>query len=282
METEIVFSDGLLTALTILFAVCILVPVMYYIWNVYRKRMNHVAMLAGLVVFFFFGYWVSGVLLAQIAPESRIAEQGAGLYALLRALCVAVSEIGGTWLALAFLKRSHSGIAVPIGFGLGFRLFDFLFLGAMNSLLRLSNAMTANREGIGTLIDAAGADHAEALRLQLQVLAESDPKMYWMSAIDYICLFVLSVALARILWYGLEDGKLPADKRLIGLAFLLRFACEFMLAMYKAGGSYKLCAAIYYVLVAGTLCIAYALSRRYDDPEKTGGNHLRARAPRKR
>ena len=282
METELVFSDALVTALTILFAVCILVPAMYYVWNVYKKKLNHPAMLAGLAAFFFFGYWLSGVLLAQLAPESRIAELGAGGYALRRALCVSVSEIGGMLLALSLLKKRSGGIGVPIGFGLGFRLFDLLFLGAMNALLRLSNAMTVNRDGLETVLEAAGADQAEALELQLRALAETAPKLYWMSAVDYICMFVLSAALARILWFAVADGRLPADRRLIVPAFLLRFLCELLLALYAAGGSYRLCAALYYVLVAGTVCLTHALSRHYGGAEQVGGDHLKARPPRKR
>ena len=68
MDTELVFSDSLMAAMTVLFAVCVLVPTMYYVWNVYRKRFNHVAMLAGLACFFIFGFLLSENLLRLLAP----------------------------------------------------------------------------------------------------------------------------------------------------------------------------------------------------------------------
>lgn len=282
MEPELVFSDGLVTALGVLFAVCLLMPVMYYVWSVYRKKLNHAALLGGLAAFFLFGYLISGVLLGALAPESRLAELGMWRYALGRALSVAVAEAGGMWLALWFLHRQYATVRVPIGFGLGFRLFDLLYLGAFNAMFRLANALTVNKEGLQVLLDNVEAEAAPALELQLRALAASSPKLYLMSAVDYVCMFALSVALSRILWYTLEGGKLSADKRLLVPAFLLRFFAELMLALDRAGGNYQVCAAIYYVLVAAAVCLAYYLSRQRDDPEVLREDRLKARQLRRR
>ena len=279
MDSELVFSGELITALTVLFAVCILLPTMYYVWYVYRKRFNHIALLGGLAAFFLMGFLVSENLLRLLAPAA-----GAGMwtYSLLRAFIAALCDVGGFALGLWFLKKQHSTIRVPISFGLGYRLFEMLYLGALNTVLRLTSAMTVNREGLQALLDTVTEEQAPAMRLQLQSLAESAPGMYWMSTVDYICRFVLTVALVRLVWYAFEGGREPKDKRMIGIAFIIDFLCELMLALHAAGASYHLCAGIYYVLVAGTVCLAYYVARRRDDPQQLTADHLTGRNIRKR
>ena len=279
MDSELVFSGELITALTVLFAVCILLPTMYYVWYVYRKRFNHIALLGGLAAFFLMGFLVSENLLRLLAPAA-----GAGMwtYATLRAFIAALCDVGGFVLGLWFLKKQHSTIRVPISFGLGYRLFEMLYLGAMNTVLRLTSAMTVNREGLQALLDTVTEEQAPAMKLQLQSLAESAPGMYWISTVDYICRFVLTVALVRLIWYAFEGGREPEDKRLIAAAFGIDFLCELMLALHAAGASYHLCAGIYYVLVAGTVCLAYYVAHRRDDPQQLTADHLQGRNIRKR
>jgi len=282
LSMELTFPSNLIAALTILFAVCILVPTMYYVWNVYKKKLSHTAIIGGLCCFFLFGYWFSGLLLGSLAPESRMQEMGMWSYSLIRALCVSISEIGGMTLLLWFLHRSQRTIRVPIGFCLGFRLFDFFYLGAMNTVIRLSYAMTVNQDGVDAVLSQVDAEQVPALRLQMEALAESSPATYWMSAVDYICMFALSAALSRLIWYALEGGKKPEDKRMIPLCFALRFLCEAMLALDASGGSYRLCAAVYYVLVAGSVCLAFYVSRQRDDPELLHAEHLKERVIKRR
>ncbi len=280
MDSELVFSGELITALTVLFAVCLLLPAMYYAWFVYRKRFNHVALLGGLAAFFLFGFLISENLLRLLAPAA-----GAGMwtYSVLRAFCIALCEVGGFVLGLWFLKRQqHSTIRVPIGFGLGFRLFELLYLGALNTLLRLSTAMTVNRDGLQSVLEAVPEEQAPALELQLRNLAESGAGTYWMGAVDYICRFVLTVALVRLVWYAFEGGREAEDRRLIAAAFGIDFLCELMLALHASGASYHLCAAVYYVLVAGSVCLAYYVARRRDDPQQIAADHLSGRGIRKR
>lgn len=279
MESKLVFPGGLITAMTVLFAVCILLPTMYYVWYVYRKRFNHIALLGGLAAFFLFGFLLAENLLRLLGPA---AGAGKWTYALLRGFCLALCDVGAYALGLWFLKKQHSTIRVPISFGLGYRLFEMLYLGALNVLLRLTSAMTVNRDGLQSLLDTVTEEQAPALRLQLMNLAETSPGIFWMSTVDYICRFVLTVALVRLVWYAFEGGREPADKRLIGVAFLIDFLCELMLALHAAGASYHVCAAIYYVLTAGTICLAYYVSHRRDDPQQLTADHLSNRNIRKR
>ncbi len=279
MDSGFVFSTGLVTALTVLFAVCLLLPALYYMWYVYRKRFNHIALVGGLAAFFLFGFLISENLLRLLAPA---AGAGRWTYALLRALIAAACDVGGYTLGLWFLKKQHSTIRVPISFGLGYRLFELLYLGALNTVLRLSTAMTVNREGLQAVLDSVAEEQVPAMELQLRNLAESAPGMFWMSTVDFICRFVLTVALVRLIWYAFEGGRKPEDKKLIAAAFGVDFLCELMLALHAAGASYHLCAAIYYVLTAGAVCLAYTASRQRDDPQQLAADHLKGRTVRRR
>ncbi len=277
MEPESVFSGGLITAMTVLFAVCLLLPAMYYAWYVYRRRFNHIALVGGLAAFFLFGFLISENLL-------RLLPAGGSMwsYGLLRALCIALCDVGGYTLGLWFMKRQHSTIRVPVSFGLGYRLFEMLYLGALNTMLRLSAAMTANRDGLDAVLEGVAEEQVPALRLQLMNLAETAPGVYWMSAVDFVCRFVLTVALVRLIWYAFEGGREPEDKRLIAAAFGVDFLCELMLALHAAGASYHVCAASYYVLTAAAVCLTYTAARRRDDPQKLSADHLAGRNIRRR
>jgi len=284
LESELVYSGGLLTALTVLFAVCILVPVMFYVWTVYRRRMNHVAILAGVAAFFLFGYLLAENLLRLLAPTGSYAAMGMWPYALVRALSVAVSEVLGITAGLWFLHRQgHTTLRVPNGLGLGFRLFEMFYLGAVSALIRLVYVMSVNRDGLAAVLAEVDETQRTALELQLRSLAEGSVGNYWMSAVDYICRFIVPVVLARLIWYAFEGGREQEDRRFVAIAFGLDFACELMLALHDAGGSYHLCAAIYYVIVAGMVCLLYAVSKRRDDPRMIHADHLKDRnIPRRR
>ena len=98
------FSPDLIAALTVMFAVCLLMPAMYYAWYVYRRRFNHIALVGGLAAFFIFGFLISESLLRLLSSAS-----GAGMwpYSILRAACIALCDAGGWALGLWFLKKQH-------------------------------------------------------------------------------------------------------------------------------------------------------------------------------
>ena len=283
MESAFLFPDGLISALWLLLAVCILLPALYYVWMIYKKSFDHIAMLAGIASFFMFGYLVSGILLGNFAPQKLADAYGSTLYASMRALCVTVSEVGGFWLALFILKRERPGVNTAIGFGLGYRLFDLLYLGAFNALFRLANALSVNQDGLQSVLANVDESAAPALEEQLRILAQTSPKIYIMSSVDYLCMFVISVCLARLIWYGMEGGKLAADKRLIALSAGFRLVSEWILAKYQSlGEKYSVYAGIYYVLVAALICFTYWQSKRRDDPEMIRAAHLKAKLRKKR
>lgn len=288
MDTQtLVFSQPLITALSFLFCFCMLAPALYYVWFVYRRKLDHTGLLGGLAAFFLFGYLITGLLLGILVPESRKGSMTPWSFALLRSLITAVAEVGGIWLCLWFLRRGRSEarrtVRVPIGFGLGYRLFDLLYLGAFNALFRLLNALSVNRDGLETVLEGVEADAAPALEEQLRLLAASAPRMYWLSAVDYLCMLVISVCVARLLWYSMEGGLKPADKRYLPLVFAVRLVGECLLALYQSGGgSFLACAGSYYVLTAALACFTWYQSSQRDSKELLHDEHLKSRIRRKR
>ena len=287
MDSTLVFPEPLITALSFLFCFCMLVPALYYVWFVYRRKLDHSGLIGGLAAFFLFGYLITGVLLGALAPEARLESMGAFGYSILRALITAAVEVGGSWGVLTFLRRGRPAekrtVRLPIGFGLGYRLFDLLYLGAFNALFRLLNAMSVNRDGLSTILEGVDAASAPALEEQLRILAASSPQMYWLSAVDYFCLLVISVCVARLLWYSMEGGLKPADIRFLPLVFAVRLAGEFLLAMYQSGGGgFLACAGTYYVLTAALACFTWYQSAQRDSKELLHDEHLKARIRRRR
>ena len=288
MDTQtLVFSQPLITALSFLFCFCMLAPALYYVWFVYRRSLDHTGLLGGLAAFFLFGYLITGLLLGMIAPESRKESLGPWVYALLRGLVSAAMEVGGVWLSLWFLRRGRSEarrtVRIPIGFGLGYRLFDLLYLGAFNALFRLLNALSVNRDGLETVLEGVEAEAAPALEAQLRLLAESAPRMYWIGVVDYLCMLVISVCAARLLWYSIEGGLKPADIRYLPLVLAVRLAGETLLALYQSGGgSFLACAGTYYVLTAALACFTWYQSSQRDSKELLHDEHLKSRMKPKR
>ena len=273
MDTGFSFSGELLGALTVLFAVCILVPVMYYVWNVYRRRLSHIAILGGLAAFFLFGFVLSQGLLRSLAPASA-QESGPWGYALLSAAVSAACDVGGIFLGLLLLHRQQGTIRVPTGFGLGYRVFEMFYLGGMNAFIRLSYVMNVNNDGLEAVLQQVEEGQRASLELLLRNLGESSVGIFWLSAVDYAVRFALTAALTRLLWYAVEGGRKPADKRFLALAFGLDLFCELMLSLKAAGASYVLCASVYYVLAALALCLSYYAARQRDDPEALRGDRL--------
>ena len=107
--------------------------------------------------------------------------------------------------------------------------------------------------------------------------------MYWLSAVDYLCLLVLSVCAARLLWYSMEGGLKPANLRFLPLVFAVRLVGESLLALYQSGGgSFAVCAGIYYVLTAALACFTWYESGQRDSKELLHDEHLKSRIRPKR
>jgi uncharacterized membrane protein YhfC len=89
-----------------------------------------------------------GFLLGTFAPDSAAAKMGPAAYSVSRAFLTAVSEAGGIWATLYFLSKRYSSVKVSNGLGLGFKLFDLLIIGGINSFTRLSLMLAVNKDGL--------------------------------------------------------------------------------------------------------------------------------------
>ncbi len=284
MDT-LVFSSDIVGALFILLFTCIMLPVLYYIWTAYRRSINHWAILAGLAAFYVFGYMLSGIFLRAFAPESIAQKAGLAPYALVRAFWISVAEAGGLWVTLFLLSRRFGTARVPTGLGLGFQLFNLIYLGGINSFIRLGYAMSVNKEGLETVLGAVEPKYASEFEAALRSLAETEPYVFIMSAVDYAAMFALTAAVARILWYSIDGGSKggKASPPLLLAGFGLRLAAGIPLALYQAGaGGYKICAAVSYAVTAFAVALAVWLSRDREDAELIRAERLKPRPGRRR
>ena len=271
------FSNAFVTVSFLFLFCCLMCPVLYYIYFVYKKRFNHLAMLGGIAAFLMFGYLLTSLLLGSVIPTSLRDQMGEVPYALVRTLLIGICEAGGMYITLRLLSSRYPGNTTPISFGLGYTLINMLLVGGVNGFMRLSQAMAVNDNGLDAVLDTVDASQREALRATLTELSELPIGRYAMEVAEFVCFFLISVAIARIVWYAIDGGKLPASNRFLGLGILLRFAAE--LAYYMVGRveNYVMAEVIYYIVTLVIVAVAVLLSIQRDDKEKVRAGPLNRR-----
>lgn len=276
-NSEFMFSQSLVNGMLTVVVVCILLPVFYLIFYTFKKKIHIPSALLGVAGFLVFGYLLAGLLLGNIAPQSSAAD-GPVLYAVLRSICVAAAEAGGAFIAMHLLRSRYDDISTPISYAFGYPLIDMLLVGGANSFVRLGEAYTVNAKGLDEVLASVEGEAVEVLRQELFTLAETEPYMYFLSAVDYICIFCLVVAVCRIMWYAVhETGK---NRIVIAAAgILFKLAAEFPVALYQGGGTenYIFCEVIRYGVTL--LCVGFAvlLHFKYDGREKVSAGPLNRR-----
>ncbi len=276
-DNEFMFSQALVNGMLTVVVVCILLPVFYLIFYTFKKKINLVSVVLGILGFFVFGYLLSGLLLGNIAPKDSAADNPA-MYTALRSICVAVVEGGGALAAMWFLRRREDDISSPISYALGYPLIDMLLVGGANSFVRMAEAYTVNTKGLDEVLASVEGEAVEVLRNDLFALAETEPYVYFLSAIDYICIFCMFAAICRIMWYAIHD---EGRNRIvfIAAAIVFKLIAEVPVAFYQAGGTenYILCQIIRYA--ATLLCVGFAvlLHFKYGDKERVSAGPLNRR-----
>ncbi len=276
-NSDFMFSQSLVNGMLTVVVVCILLPVFYLIFYTFKKKIHIPSAVLGIVGFFVFGYLLSGLLLGNIAPQDSAADNPA-LYAVLRSVCVAVAEAGGAFVAMYFLRRRLDDISAPISYAFGYPLIDMLLVGGANSFVRMAEAYTVNTKGLDEVLASVEGEAVEVLRQDLFALAETEPYVYFLSAVDYICIFCIVVAICRIMWYAAhEEGKNKIILLAAGIVF--KFAAEFPVALYQGGGTenYVVCEVVRYVITL--LCVGFAVLMhfKYDDKERVSAGPLNRR-----
>ncbi len=276
-NSEFMFSQSLVNGMLTVVVVCILLPVFYLIYYTFKKKIHIPSALLGIVGFFVFGYLISGLLLGNIAPKDSAAESPV-IYAVLRSVCVAVAEAGGFYVMMHFLRRRYDEISTPISYAFGYPLVDMLLVGGANSFVRMAEAYTVNTKGLDEVLASVEGEAVEILRQELFTIAQTEPYVYFLSAVDYICVFCIVVAICRIMWYAAHaDGK---DRIiLIAAGIVFKLAAEFPVALYQGGGTdnFITCQVIRYVVTL--LCIGFAVLMhfKYDDKEQVSAGPLNRR-----
>ena len=276
-NSEFMFSQSLVNGMLTVVVVCILLPVFYLIYYTFKKKIVIPSAVLGIVGFFVFGYLISGLLLGNIAPKDSAAANPA-LYAALRSVCVAVAEAGGFFVMMHFLRRRCDEISTPISYAFGYPLVDMLLVGGANSFVRMAEAYTVNTKGLDEVLASVEGEAVAILRQELFDLAQTQPHVYFLSAVDYICVFCIVVAICRIMWYAVhEEGTTKIILAVIGVVFKL--AAEFPVALYQGGGTdnYVACQVIRYAVTL--LCVGFAILMhfKYDEKEQVSAGPLNRR-----
>lgn len=262
MEPEIVFSGVAVGGFFAIALVSVLAPVLYLIYYTFKKKINLLAMLAGVAGSFVFGYFMLGLALGSFAPQAS-AETDAMKYALSSAVCTGAVESVGFFIAMFALRKKWNETDTPISYALGYSLFTMLVARGANAFIRLGEVYTTNYKGLDAVLSSVGGEAVEVLRKELTDLSLIEPVKLYISAIDCVVLFAVMVALCRIMWYSVcSDGRKRFDLALVGI--ILRAATEF--PTYLTELSVPVYAVMHYIPAA--LCIAFAAFLAYKTDEK--------------
>ena len=272
------FSNDVIAGLFVVVLVCLMLPVFYLIFYTVKKKIDLVTTALGILGYLLFGYLLSGFLLGAVSGMGGEPMPTA----LLRSLCVAAAEGGGAFVALYFLRRRADELATPISYPLGYTLIDvFLLRGIVSGVGNLGTAYTVNSVGLEAFMANVAPENQAAMLEQLQRLQSLEPYKNYFSAVDCACIFLLFVAMCRILWYAVkQEGSRRVLLLVLGLAF--RFAAELPTAFYQLGGTenYILCEAIRYAVTALCVVTAVLLHFRYDEKQRVRDDPVNRRMPR--
>ena len=273
------FSGGFVAASFILLFLCIMLPLFYIVFYVFKKNFNLVLMLIGLAAFFLFGYLLTGLLTGTFAPSRLIGTVPPAAYAIRRSLVVGLVRALSIWLVLLLLAKRYGSVIVPASFAAGYSLIDMLFVRGATGYIAFSQALAVNQNGIDYVVSTADLTSQEALRESLLELAQKPASLYVWGTLDSVCAFVGTICLARLLWYSIEGGVREENKLLVPVCLAAAVLLEIPGALYDGGAfsGYAPAGIIYYVvtalLVAGTIIAA----KNHDEKVGVAASRLRRR-----
>ena len=270
------FSGGYVAAAFILFFICLMLPVFYLIYYVFKKNFNPLIMLIGIVAFLIFGYFATGLLIKFFAPSSSIGVISAANYAVRRSLCSGVIKALGIWVVLLILSKRYITVIVPASFALGYSVIDMIFLKGSPGFAAFTQATAINNNGLEQVVSTVDLAKQDAFRESIAQLAATPASFYIWATADAICAFAATVCIARLLWYSIEGGTSEKSRILIPICVVIAVVLELPGALYDGGAfsGYAPAGIAYYVLtvllVVGTVLVA----RRHDEKEVVSDSHL--------
>ena len=273
------FSGGWIAAAFILFFICLMLPVFYLIYYVFKKNFNPLIMVIGIVAFIILDRFVASLLLGQLAPSSAVGVLSPQNYAIRRALCIGVIKALGIWIALFFLSKRYVTVIVPASFALGYSVLDMIYLRGSPGFSAFTQATAINNNGLEEVVSTVDLTQQDAFRESIAQLAATPASFYIWRTGAAICAFAATVCIARLLWYSIEGGKTARSPLLIPICVVAAVVLELPAALYFGGAfsGYAPAGISFYVLTALLVLGTILVSRRHDEKETVSDTPLRPR-----
>lgn len=278
-NTQLIFSDGYIAAMLFLLIVCCTLPILYFIYFAFKRKISYVSILAALAGYLLFGYYLNGILMKNIVPEAKIGQMSTVLYSIIRALITGLTNTGGIYICLRLLSKRYDSINTPISFGLGYPLYVLIMEGGANAMYRMSMAYTVNREGVQKVLESVEEAERSNLLEQLEEMAASPLADYFYSVGKYAAFFIMGIALSRLLWYSLRGEKRAPSWLFIPAVILFRFFMELPIALYtsRATDNLVLTSVIYCVIALAALAASIIVSNMWDKGERAAAGPVNRR-----
>ncbi|NLO47329.1 MAG: YhfC family intramembrane metalloprotease [Clostridiales bacterium] len=276
---ELVFSGSFITAMIILLLACSTLPVLYFIFYAFKRKINYIAVFAGILGAVFFGIFVQGILLSNLIPENRMQAIGPVPYAIYQALIIGIVNVSGIYIVLRLLSARYESLGAPISVGLGYALVPMILDGAVNAATRLSFASAINEKGMAHVLSTVNPGDRESFQQTMEELAAQPIAPFLYTAAKFICFFMICVAITRLLWYSLYGKRRNASWLFIPAAYVLRSIPELPLALYTTEAVLNKVATdcAYFGITAIIVLSAVIVSRLWDEKEKVVSGPLNRR-----
>jgi uncharacterized membrane protein YhfC len=161
------------------------------------------------------------------------------------------------------LGNQYSSADAAVGFAIGFCIAEVV-LGGFSNLSAYSLATYVNNNGLETVLAEAG-DEADAVREQLQIIADTGALNYVLSGVNRIFYVAREVSLSVIVWYAATKKDW---RKLLPLALVLHVLVRLPDCWYQAGGNLSLLQEeiISYALTIALGCFAAWLYKKLEEP----------------
>lgn len=245
LTEEFRFSDLQITSLWAIAGACILLPILYAIYFGFKRKLNWIAVLVGVVV---------GTLVA-LSPNNS-----PNIF--LHAIWAAVEECAAMYISLRIIGNFRDSTNTPAGLGLGWVIFPLVIVKGMQAISAVSSVQLFNDMGLTEILNTLPETEHEAFRESLIALAEEPVVSHVMLALKCAASFALAIGLSRILWYSLKGARRAPHWGFIVVAVVLSASAEIF---YQTSDSIAAQCA-YYVTAALTLAVSIYAASKWDAP----------------
>lgn len=251
---DIVISDSVIISLGVAMAVCIALPFIFIIAN--RKKMMLTPISVGVVSYFAFCVAGTGMVLGTFfSSPAKSSLLPALIFAILSAAVILI----GHYFMLKYLSGKRSGGGVPLGYGLGYASVNLLIMNGATMFSNLSVALAVNNNGFEKV--ATTVEDSQALFKLVESIANSPIQNLLMGALELVCFFAVSVAVAVFVWYGVV---MPEKRvKLLSCAAGMELLTTGVMTVYSCGFLSMILAEVIYIAAAVVASVlAFRLYRK--------------------